>query len=139
MVGENDTITAPSEIVSALRRAEGSQVSVVLSDSISVRGEEYESAKFLIERVEQESVDVVGTTADQQLIAEGVVTEPASNGEIERWRVTVKRFNCEWSKPQISGWFWNGSRYESTISVGVVAVEVTAAESVEPDRTGVES
>jgi hypothetical protein len=117
-------------MIDALRAAaEGSQVAITLADPVEVDDTTYDIGVLIIESL-QDLDTTVDTTADRRLAVSGAeAAATASDGEIDHWKIVAKRFDCEWSRPTVAGWYWDGLDYESTPYVGVESIAITPPDS----------
>jgi hypothetical protein len=116
-------------MIDALRAAaEGSQVAITLADPVEVGDTTYDTGTLIIESLQDQDT-TVDTTADRRLAVSGAETDAAADGEIEHWKLVAKRFDCDWSRPSVAGWYWDGLDYESTAYVGVESVTITPPDS----------
>lgn len=123
---------SPGKMVDGLRNHVGARATIHLSDPVSTGGEELcDSGYIEIETVDEACVDVPGTTAEARFIAEGYVAKEVGDGDVESWRIAVKKFGDGWSQPTATGWYWDQEMYKSTSTVGVEAITLAAESGAE--------
>lgn len=131
--------TSPKAMVDELRDHVGGKAELQLISPVTAKEGTCDGGCIEIESVDETRVDVPGTTAEARFVAEGFVAQQVGNGEVESWRIAVKKFGKGWSQPTATGWYWDDDRYRSTATVGVKALTLSVETDVEEPMSSMEA